>query len=404
MVLVEYRSNRVSNSKIAQGVLLLSQRIFIILFFIIAFITSCHHQVIDPVTTDNFPPITFIKIASGFIAPVQITHAGDGSNRLFVVEKGGVVKIISNGFVLAAPFLNISELVSKGGEQGLLGIAFPPNFKSKGYFYVDYTNRKGVGDTVVARYSLTANPNIANSQTSTTILNITQPFTNHNGGQIIFGQDGFLYIGTGDGGFRGDPFNNAQNRFSLLGKILRIDVESDISPYSIPTNNPLKNEVWASGLRNPWRFSFDRLTHELYIADVGQNLIEEVNVVPAGRGGENYGWNIMEGSTCYKNKKCNRKGLVLPVTEYDHGSGDCSVTGGYVYRGVEFPNLFGIYFYADFCSGKIRGLKKNGSHWESKVLLNTSFQISSFGEDEAGNIYFSDLASGSIYKIESKKL
>ncbi|RPJ73810.1 MAG: glucose dehydrogenase, partial [Alphaproteobacteria bacterium] len=321
------------------------------------------------------------------------------SNRLFVLEKSGIIKIISNGTVLSTPFLNISNLVSDGSEQGLLGIAFPPDFKKKRYFYVNYTDRMGIGNTIIARYPLTDDSNIANSKAAKIILKITQPFTNHNGGQMVFGSDGFLYIGTGDGGGSGDPFDNAQNRTSLLGKILRLDVESGVSPYSIPSGNPFFNEVWSYGLRNPWRFSFDRLTRELYIADVGQDHIEEVNVQPAKSARENYGWNIMEGSRCFKNKNCDSFKLVVPVTEYSHSDGDCSITGGYVYRGTQFPKLSGIYLYGDFCSGKIRGLRKNGPRWESKVLLDTSFRISSFGEDEAGNIYFSDLASGSIYKI-----
>jgi glucose/arabinose dehydrogenase len=331
---------------------------------------------------------------------VQITNAGDGSNRLFIVEKGGLVKIINNGTVLPTPFLNISGLVSNGSEQGLLGIAFPDDFVSKRYFYADYTNKTGVGNTVVARFILSADSNVANSTDPREILQVVQPFTNHNGGQLNFGTDGFLYIGMGDGGSAGDPQNNAQNKASLLGKILRIDVESGVTPYSIPSGNPFNNEVWSYGLRNPWKFSFDRATGEIYIADVGKNLIEEINVRPLVSSGLNYGWPIMEGSQCFNNPSCDRTGLVIPVTEYNHSGDDCSVTGGYVYRGSEFPNLQGVYLYGDFCSGKIRGLKKVGSTWVSKVLIDTDFNISSFGEDEEGNIYFSDLASGGIYKIE----
>lgn len=359
----------------------------------------------DPVSssasaiTNEFPPITYSRVASGFEAPVQIVNAGDGSHRLFIVEKMGTIKIINKGVVLQMPFLNIKNLVSNGTEQGLLGIAFPPDFINKHYFYVDYTNKTGVGNTVIARFFLTDNPDAANSSTSKTLLNITQPFSNHNGGQIVFGPDGFLYIGMGDGGSAGDPFNNAQNTSSLLGKILRIDVESGVSPYSIPSGNPFQNEVWSYGLRNPWRFSFDRSTKEIYIADVGQNLTEEVNVQPPSKGGENYGWKIMEGNHCYNNPTCNTSGLILPVTVYDHNSGDCSITGGYVYRGAQSPNLNGIYIYGDFCSGKIRGLKKVGNQWISKILLDTNFQISSFGEDEEGTIYFADMGTGSIYKI-----
>lgn len=385
----------------------MGKKVFLILFFVFTYTTlcttfctiPCYGSISSQTKQNDFANIIYTKFASGFINPVQITSAQDGSNRLFVVEKSGIIKIIENGSVLATPFLNISDLVSNGFEQGLLGIAFPPEFKKKRYFYVDYTNREGVGNTIIARYPLTTDLNVADSKAGKTILSIKQPFTNHNGGQITFGHDGYLYIGTGDGAGAGDPFNNAQKTSSLLGKILRIDVESGISPYSIPPKNPFSNEVWSYGLRNPWRFSFDRLTHELYIADVGQNLIEEVNVQPSGIAAENYGWKIMEGSTCFKTKNCNRNRLVLPVTEYDHKTGDCSITGGYVYRGSQFPSLLGVYLYADFCSGKIRGLRKNGPRWESKVLLETPFKISSFGEDEVGNIYFCDFASGNIYKI-----
>jgi glucose/arabinose dehydrogenase len=350
----------------------------------------------------NFPrSITISQFATGFSAPVQITNAGDGTNRLFVVEKGGLVKIISNGTVLATPFLNISGLVSNDTEQGLLGIAFPEGFASKRYFYADYTNKVAVGNTVVARFPLTADSNVADSTNPSEILQVVQPFTNHNGGQLNFGPDGFLYIGMGDGGSGGDPFNNAQNKMSLLGKILRINVESGVVPYSIPADNPFNNEVWSYGLRNPWKFSFDKTTGEIYIADVGQNTIEEINVQSSGTPALNYGWPMMEGTRCYNNPTCDPNGLVIPVAEYDHSSGDCSVTGGYVYRGSEFPSLQGVYLYGDFCSGKIRGLIKFGPTWESKVLLDTNFNISSFGEDEAGNVYFSDLASGNIYKIEA---
>lgn len=348
----------------------------------------------------DFPGITFKRIASDLVAPVHITHSGDGSGRLFIVEKGGAVKILQKGKVLSEPFLNISSQVSRGSEQGLLAIAFPPDFKSKRYFYADYTNLTGVGNTVIARYQVSANPNVANAGSKVEVLNITQPFSNHNGGQIIFGPDGFLYIGMGDGGSGGDPFNNAQNRSSLLGKILRIDVESNVSPYAIPKDNPFRNEVWAVGLRNPWRFSFDRQTRELYIADVGQNTIEEINVQQPGIGGENYGWRIMEGNQCFYKKNCNKQGLRLPVTQYGHSKGDCSVTGGHVYRGNKNPGLVGIYLYGDYCSGKIRGLKKTGSSWKSKELLDTPFRISSFGEDEDGNIYFADMDGGDIYMIE----
>lgn len=385
------------------------QKILVILFsFTICLIWACNNGYNSKNTSGSSPlrtnlptGITISQFATGFSAPVQITNAGDGTNRLFIVEKGGLVKIINNGTVLATPFLNISALVSDGSEQGLLGIAFPEGFATKRYFYTDYTNKVAVGNTVVARFLLTADSNVADSTDPKEILQVVQPFTNHNGGQLNFGPDGFLYIGMGDGGSIGDSHNDAQNKTSLLGKILRIDVESGVVPYSLPADNPFNNEVWSYGLRNPWRFSFDRTTGEIYIADVGQNLSEEINVQSSGAPALNYGWPIMEGSLCYSNPICDPTGLVIPVAEYNHSSGDCSVTGGYVYRGSEFPSLQGVYLYGDYCSGKIRGLIKVGSTWESKVLLDTNFNISSFGEDEAGNIYFSDLTSGNIYKIEA---
>ena len=354
------------------------------------------------VASPSFPAITLTRIASGFVQPVHITHAGDGSGRLFVVERGGVIRIVRDGAVLPTPFFDISgQVQSAGGEQGLLSVAFPPDFAAKQYFYVDYTNRTGIGNTIVARYPMTANPDIAASTGGVTLLNVSQPFANHNGGQLAFGPDGLLYIALGDGGSAGDPFNNAQNLATGLGKILRLDTKAGVSPYALPTGNPFGNEIWAYGLRNPWRFSFDRATGDLYIADVGQNLIEEVNFQPAtSTGGENYGWNIMEGTSCFLSPECDRTDLILPVTEYSHADGNCSVTGGFVYRGSQYPPLQGTYLYADFCSGRLWGLKRSGAAWENRLLLDTTLQISSFGEDEAGNLYLADLGAGDIYKVD----
>lgn len=356
-----------------------------------------------PDTSPAFPAITLTSFASGFNQPVNIAHAGDSSGRMFVVERAGVIKLVRNGTVSAAPFLDISGLVqSTGGEQGLLGIAFPPGFSTKQYFYVDYTGLSGVtGDTVVARYPVSADPDLADPAGGVTILSQAQPFANHNGGHLAFGPDGFLYLALGDGGNSGDPLNNAQNLTVLLGKILRIDVEAGVSPYAIPASNPFNSEVWAFGLRNPWRFAFDRGSGDLYIADVGQNQFEEVNFQPAAsNGGENYGWNIMEGMHCFTDPACSQAGLTLPVAEYDHLSGDCSVTGGFVYRGAQYPSLQGIYLYGDFCSGRIWGLRRNGPVWENQLLLDTTLNISSFGEDEAGNLYVADMTTGVIYKID----
>ncbi|MBI5606424.1 MAG: PQQ-dependent sugar dehydrogenase, partial [Deltaproteobacteria bacterium] len=367
-----------------------------------------------------FPAISLSLKFAGLTNPVQITHAGDGSNRLFIVEQPGRIRIVENGVLLSTPFLDIGSTganrVLSGGEQGLLGIAFPPGFAQKNYFYVNYT-RIPDGATVVARYFVTANPNLANPAIEEVILTIPQPFANHNGGQLAFSPvDGFLYIGMGDGGSGCDPFNNGQTPGTLLGKMLRIDVEAGIAPYAVPSTNPFVNtpgflpEIWALGLRNPFRFSFDRLTGNLFIGDVGQNAFEEIDFQPfTSAGGENYGWNVMEGfhfsfdlsgcsPPCLQTSSCNQAGLSLPVVEYDHGQG-CSVIGGFVYRGNLHPRMQGIYFYGDFCTGRIWGLRLSGPVWENSLLFTAPFTISSFGEDEAGELYLTDYVAGDIYQI-----
>ncbi|MBI5586716.1 MAG: PQQ-dependent sugar dehydrogenase [Deltaproteobacteria bacterium] len=372
--------------------------------------------------------IAATPVFSGFNLPLHITHAGDGSGRIFVVEKGGTIRIVQGGVLLPTPFLNISDRVQPpvlGTEEGLLSVAFPPGFAAKRYFYVYYTNLNG--DNRVSRFHLTADDNVADPAREELIIFFSHPtFTNHNGGQLAFGPDGFLYIGTGDGGGGGDPSGNAQNPGSLLGKMLRIDVEpppAGVSgpfrtffpaifkaeaglAYRIPPDNPFVNtpgfrpEIWALGMRNPFRFSFDRLTGDLYIGDVGQNLFEEIDFQPAvGGGGRNYGWNIMEGLHCFLTPTCIQTGLTLPVTEYDHTLG-CSVTGGTVYRGSTFPGLSGIYFFADFCTGRVWGLRNIGGIWQRQELLDTVHSISSFGEDEAANIYYADLTGGIVYRID----
>jgi glucose/arabinose dehydrogenase len=348
----------------------------------------------------QFPTaVTLTRVSGGVVNPVTLTHAGDGSGRLFVVEQRGIVKILRNGVVSPTPFLNITSLVRSGGEQGLLGLAFPPEFTIRNNFYVNYTNRTGIGNTVLARFGLSSNPDRADPASRAELLSITQPFANHNGGQLAFGPDRMLYAGSGDGGSGGDPQGNAQRLTTLLGKILRVDVLAGTNPYAIPAGNPFGSEIWGYGLRNPWRFSFDRLTGDLYLADVGQNLREEINFQAAGSGaGANYGWNVMEASSCFADPSCSSAGLTLPVAEYLHGSGDCSVTGGYVYRGSN-PALRGIYIYGDFCSGRIWGLRRNGTNWESKLLNDTTLSISTFGEDEAGELYLADYGSGEIYRV-----
>lgn len=339
--------------------------------------------------------------------PVHVTHAGDGSGRLFVAEKAGTIRIVASNESRPEPFLDITNLVgSSGSEQGLFSVAFHPDFRANGRFFVDYTDKSG--DTVIARYQVSSEPDVADPASAVTLLTIDQPYPNHNGGQLAFGPDGYLYIGMGDGGSGGDPQGNGQNTSVLLGKLLRIDVNTEgEQPYGIPTDNPFvgqsaaRPEVWAIGLRNPWRFSFDRETGDLFIADVGQGDYEEVNVHPASAGGGmNYGWNRMEGLHCFNPKSgCDRQGLELPVAEYDHSQG-CSVTGGMRYRGPAVPAFGSTYFYGDYCSGTIWGLSEApGGTWRSTELLASGHSISSFGEDEAGEIYMTDLSDGGVYRL-----
>lgn len=355
------------------------------------------------------PPLESLKlklfpVASGFNKPVHLTHAGDGSGRQFVVEQAGRILILQNGAINPTPFLDIINIVgSDANEQGLLSVAFHPHYPDNGFFFVNYTNKDG--DTVIARYGVSNDPNVADPNSAKILLTIDQPYANHNGGQIAFGPDGYLYIGMGDGGAAGDPHNNGQTLSTLLGKILRIDVDNG-DPYGVPQNNPFvanseaRPEIWSYGWRNPWRFSFDRATGDLYIADVGQNQYEEVDVELAGSvGGQNYGWRIMEASHCYESGNCDSTGLVLPTAEYDHGQG-CSVTGGYVYRGAQFPALTGTYFYGDYCSGIMWGLhQESNGGWSQAQLLSSGQTISSFGQDETGEIYLLQHRTGEVFQL-----
>ena len=348
-------------------------------------------------------------VASGLQRPVQATHAGDGSKRIFIVEQTGYVRIYDEGVVINEPFMALPELITCCGEQGLLGVTFHPNYNINGYFYVYYT-RLADGASVIARYSVSADPSQADLQSAKILLTIDQPYGNHNGGQLAFGSDGYLYIGLGDGGSGGDPQNYAQNKSSLLGKMLRIDVNSG-DPYAIPPDNPYigvdgRDEIWALGLRNPWRFSFDRQNGDIFIADVGQNLWEEVDYVTAGTSGEiNFGWRCQEGTHIYSTSPpCDDPVLtsqfIDPIAEYSHTDGQ-SISGGYVYRGSEYPNLIGHYFYADFVQGKIWSMyKTSASTWSTPTLeLDTNFNISAFGEDENGEMYVLDYYGGSIRRL-----
>ena len=353
--------------------------------------------------------LVFTQITTGLTNPVFITHAGDGSGRLFIVERAGQIRIVKNGSLLSTPFLDIDPIVnSSASERGLLALAFHPDYASNGQFYTVHTASDG--SLVLSRFTRsTGSPDLADASSRQTLLSIPHPdFGNHNGGTLAFGPDGFLYWSTGDGGGSGDPGNNAQDLSDLLGKILRLDVDS-ASPYAIPSSNPffndpdpsIREEIWAYGLRNPWKFSFDSQTGDLYLGDVGQGAREEIDFQPASSpGGENYGWRVMEGSRCFNpSSGCDQSGKVLPIAEYDHSVG-CSVTGGYVYRGSLFPLLRGHYFYGDFCSGAFFSLEGNpSSGWAVTPLGDTPYSISTFGEDEDGELYLADYGTGSIYQL-----
>ena len=348
---------------------------------------------------------SIVAVSSGLSQPLVVTNAGDGLHRLFVVERGGRIRIVEGGALLSTPFLDVSSLVTTANiEQGLLGLAFHPAYSTNGYFFIDYTNTGG--DTVIARYQ--ASPpgsDAVNANSAQVLLTIAQPFANHNGGQLAFGPDGYLYIAMGDGGSGGDPANRAQDVNTLLGKILRIDVDHG-SPYAIPATNPLVgqpglDEIWAVGLRNPWRFSFDRATGDLLIGDVGQDAWEEVDLQPAGTAAlRNYGWRLMEGTHCYNpSTNCDPGGLAPPILEYQHVSGLCAVIGGYRYRGASSPLLAGQYVYGDYCTGQIFGATLSGSTWTGTELINTPFSISAFGEDEAGELYVLNYSGSVLYRV-----
>lgn len=366
-----------------------------------------------------FPPIQLQQVVSGLASPVTVSNAGDGTGRLFIVQQAGQIWIVVGGTILPTPFLDISDLVSCCGEQGLLGLAFHPDYTSNGFFYVDYTDNDG--NTVVARYTVSADPNVADPDSAQTVLTQVQPFSNHNGGQLAFGHESpnpYLYIALGDGGSGGDPEDNGQNLNTWLGKILRVDINGDDFPgdpdrnYAVPPDNPFVtdpdalDEIWAYGLRNPWRCTFDRVTGDFFIADVGQSAWEEINFQPAASGGgENYGWDVLEGMHCFEDQppgSCNdflNGGSTLPILEYNHSLG-CSVTGGYRYRGQLYPQLDGVYFYSDLCSGTIWGaIQDNKGRWVSQDLLDSGLTVTTFGEDEAGEVYVADYSDGVLYQI-----
>ncbi len=411
-----------------------------VLLIVLALLISQRFQsiAVTAAQPEALPAVKTNLVASGLTQPTHITNAGDNSGRLFVVEQWGQIRIVKNGQLLNQPFLDIRDRVlspltgNGGGEQGLLSVAFPPNFSKVGRFYVYYTTKSGANQ--ISRFRLSSDPDLGDPTTEEQILLVPHPSTatNHNGGQLAFGQDGYLYISTGDGGA---DSTQAQNMNSLLGKLLRIDVEG-VTPkppttgpyfaylniinssgnppppvYTIPPDNPFvgqagkRPEIWAFGLRNPWRFSFDSQTGDLFTGDVGQNTWEEIDYqAAANAGGQNYGWPIMEGLHCV-NAGCNQAGLTLPIWEYQHINSQCSITGGYVYRGASIPGLQGVYIYVDYCAGEVWGLQRLSTSWlnnlQNDPLLNGTLKthISSFGEDEQGELYFTRHDEGTLEKF-----
>jgi glucose/arabinose dehydrogenase len=368
----------------------------------------------QPQPQASIPPNVILQpVISGLTEPVFATSAGDGSGRFFIVQKTGQILILKGRNLNATPFLDVSSIVkTAGGEQGLLGLAFDPHYATNGYFYIAYTNQSTVGDDVLARYKVSSgNPDVANPSSAQILLTVSEPEQNHNGGMIAFGPDGYLYFGLGDGGGGGDnhgTIGNGQDKTTLLGKILRLDVST--VPYTVPPTNPFynsataKKEIWAYGVRNPWRFSFDKSTGDLYIGDVGQDTQEEIDFQPSGSaGGQNYGWRIREGNLCYNPPTgcVSPPAYVAPVVVYNHGANDsigCAVTGGYVYRGSAFPGLVGVYLYGDYCSGNLWGLYKNASNqWVTKLIKSTGYNISSFAQDEQGELYILDYGGQLIH-------
>jgi glucose/arabinose dehydrogenase len=388
----------------------LKAMLLIFMFFILIRVV---HSQDEPVTTRSAPPdpsqLQLVEIASGFDRPLGFAAPHDGSGRLFVVQQSGRIRIVENGGYKDPPFLDLTDAISPEvfsgdySERGLLGMAFHPNFAENGLFFVNYTDLSG--NTQIMRYSVSAdNPDVADPVSAAPILSVGQPYRNHNGGHLAFGSDGYLYIGLGDGGSAGDPQGNGQNLSALLGKMLRIDVDGD-APYSIPEDNPFVSdagyapEIWALGLRNPWRYSFDRATGDLYIADVGQGDWEEVNFQPGDSvGGENYGWNIYESTHTFEGSG-DPASFVMPIAEYSHGLG-ISITGGYVYRGEAIPDLLGVYLYGDWGSGRIWAAYRDESGaWQSIEFMDSGSAISSFGEDEQGELYLVDY-SGRILRFD----
>jgi glucose/arabinose dehydrogenase len=372
-------------------------------------LAGCHGSDVTDAGGTTLPPGLTLKlnpfVTAGLTSPVFLTQPlNDG--RIFVIEQAGTIRVIKDGVLQTTPFLDITSRVLSGGERGLLSVAFHPQYATNHFFYVYYTTQAGgtlaSGDIVIERYTTTANPEIADPATSKLIITTAHSLqSNHNGGLVSFGLDGMLYAGLGDGGGGGDPYQNGQNQNALLGSLLRLDVSG--SPYTIPPTNPYvgqankRGEIWAKGLRNPWRYAFDAPTGLLYIADVGQNLHEEVDVVAANSAGLNYGWNVMEGLSCYNASTCSQTGFELPLIDYGH-NGPCSITGGYVYRGSAIPGIRGHYFYSDYCAGFLRSFRyENGVAVDQKDWGLTMTSVTSFGVDIAGELYV--MSGNSILRV-----
>jgi glucose/arabinose dehydrogenase len=385
-------------------------RSVIVLFAGVAFLLSCggggsSDKGTTPTTVSGHVSVALASVATGFSAPLDVENPGDNTGRLFVVQQGGQIRILQNGTIAATPFLDITGKVTSGGETGLLGLAFHPNYSQNRHFYLNYT-RTSVGQlqTVITEYQTsTIDPNVADPNSERILLTVNQPFPNHKAGQLSFGSDGYLYFGLGDGGSNGDPLRNGQNTQVLLGKMLRIDVNNTSTgkPYAIPADNPFVSgggqpEVYAYGFRNPWRFSFDTSSGRLFVADVGQDAFEEIDIVTKGA---NYGWNVMEGTHCFSpSSGCSMTGLTLPIHDYPRADGT-TVIGGFVYRGTAIANLQGAYIFGDFGSGKIWMLRENPANtWTRTELLSTGRQISSFGQDQAGELYVVDYA-GTVLQL-----
>ena len=392
------------------------------LMVVLVFATALPAAAQEAADVPPLPAVGLVQVVDGLELPLHVTHAGDDTGRLFVVEQTGKIRIVENGALLDTPFLDLGDRIiydaDTCGECGLLGLAFPPDFEESGYFVVGYTTAEDVADppegepesgndTVIARFKVSmGSPNVANPASEERLLRINQPYSNHNNGMLLFGPDGKLYAGLGDGGSGGDPLGNGQRRDTLLGKILRLDVGPS-GPYTIPPDNPfvgeagVRAEIWAYGVRNPWRFSFDRNTGDFWMGDVGQQRVEEVNFRPAAEvGGENYGWDTLEGTACYPAGPCDTAGLEPPVYEYGRDAGDRTVTGGYAYRGPGSQLFQGAYIYGDFNSGRLWVLQADGAEWVNRELLDTSYAVSAFGEDEAGALYLLDYGGGRLLRVD----